>query len=109
MMSGKIIGFICFLIVGFLIISIGITDFFSKKAVGFWANAKVEAISDVKNYNRAVGTLFILYGLIFILLSVPLLYGQNSPFILLSILGIMAETIILMVIYTLVIEKKYKK
>ena len=56
-----------------------------------------------------MGKLFIVYGVIFILLGTPLLSGQNSPFILLSVVGIMIETIVTMAIYTLIIVKKYKK
>ena len=108
-MDGKIIGFIVWAIVGCFIIGIGISAFFSKKAVGFWANIKAEPINDIKNYNYAMGKLFIVYGVIFILLGTPLLSGQNSPFILLSVVGIMIETIVTMAIYTLIIVKKYKK
>jgi len=38
-----------------------------------------------------------------------LLKGQNSPGILLSILGVMLESIALMIVYTTVVEKKYRK
>ena len=93
-MDGKIIGFIVWAIVGCFIIGIGISAFFRKKAVGFWANIKAEPINDIKNYNYAMGKLFIVYGVIFILLSV---------------VGIMIETIVTMAIYTLIIVKKYKK
>ena len=108
-MDGKIIGFIVWAIVGCFIIGIGISAFFRKKAVGFWANIKAEPINDIKNYNYAMGKLFIVYGVIFILLGTPLLSGQNSPFILLSVVGIMIETIVTMAVYTLIIVKKYKK
>jgi len=63
----------------------------------------------VKKYNGAVSKLFIGYGIVFILLGLPMLSGQNSPWIILSIGGIMAESIAAMVIYTVVIEKKYRK
>lgn len=106
---GEIIGFIIWSIVGIIFMGIGISSFFSQKAVGFWANAKMYEVNDVKKYNHAVGKLWILYGVIFIILGLPLLSGQNSPFILLSIIGIMMETIALMTIYTLVITPKYRK
>ena len=41
-------------------------------------------------------------------LGIPLLAGQNSAWIILSILGVMAESIAAMAVYSLVIEKKYK-
>ena len=52
---------------------------------------------------------FVIYGVIFIALGLPLVSGQNSPFILLSVLGAMIETIVIMAIYSLCIEKKYKE
>ena len=108
-MDGKIIGFLGWVIVGCFLISMGITAFFKKNTMGFWANIKAAPVNDIKNYNYAVGKLFVLYGVVFILLGTQLLMGQNSPLILLSIVGVMIETIITMAIYSLVIEKKYKK
>lgn len=106
---GEMIGFILWAIVGCFIIGVGISAFFRKKAVGFWANVEVEPINDIKNYNGAMGKLFIAYGVIFVLLGLPMLSSQNSPFIILSVLGIMVETIAAMALYTLVIVRKYKK
>lgn len=80
-----------------------------KKKWVFWANASKFVVTDVKKYNGEVGKLFIGYGIVFILLGLPMLAGQNSPWIILSIGGIMAESIAAMVIYTVVIEKKYRK
>ena len=77
--------------------------------MGFWANAELFEVTDIKKYNRAMAKLFSTYGIFFILLGIPLLSGQNSPWIILSILGGMLETIIAMVVYTTVIEKKYRK
>ena len=104
--------FIAFLIwaaAGLLFIGIGIFDFFSKKQAGFWANAKMFEVTDVRKYNAAIGKLFIGFGIVFIALGLPLLSGQNSALIILSMFGVMAEAIFMMAIYTLVIEKKYKK
>ncbi len=106
---GNIIGFIIWTVVGCMIIGLGISAFFRKKAVGFWANIEVEHMNDIKNYNYAMGKLFIAYGIIFVLLGLPMLSDQNSPFIILSVLGIMAETIAAMIIYTLIIAKRYKR
>ena len=101
--------FIIWAIVGLLIIGIGINAFFSKKPVGFWANSKVVPVTDIKKYNSAVGRLFAGYGAVFILLGTPLLQEPFDALILLSVLGVMLETIIVMIIYTLVIENKYRK
>ena len=106
-MSGAEIGFIGWAVVGLAIICIGIRAMFSKKAVGFWANTNPIPVKDIMGYNRATGKLFISYGIIFVILGTPLLSGQNSPYVLLSALGVMFETIATMAIYSLVVEKKY--
>lgn len=108
-MDENMIGFVGWVLVGCFLIGIGVAAFFKKKAVGFWANMEAEPVSDIKNYNCAVGKLFVLYGVVFMLLGMPFLMGQNSPFILISIIGVMIETIIMMAVYSLVIEKKYRK
>ena len=101
------VGFVIWALVGVAIIVLGIRDLFSKKPVGFWANVETMKVNDVKGYNRATGILFIVYGVVFILLDLPLLDGQNTPLILVSILGVMFETIIIMAVYSLCIIKKY--
>lgn len=115
-MDGKImtemmIAFGIWFAIGLLFIVMGIYTFFSKKAqpMGFWANAKMFEVTDVRKYNAAMGKLFIGFGVVFIVLGIPLLSDQNSALILLSTFGVMAEVIFIMVIYVLLIEKKYKK
>ena len=102
-------GFIICAIVGCFFIGLGISSFFAKRAVGFWANSKMFEVNDIKGYNRAVGKLWCVFGIVFILLSLPMLYGQNSPLIMVTILGVVVEVLVLMIIYTQVIEKKYRK
>lgn len=75
---------------------------------GFWANAEMFEVSDVKAYNRAMGKLWCIFGIVFILLGIPLLLGGNSPYIIISILGCPAEAIAAMAVYVTVIEKKYR-
>ncbi|MBS7006837.1 hypothetical protein [Anaerostipes sp.] len=108
-MDGSIIGFIVWALCGCLMIGLGISAFFSKKAVGFWANIKTFPVNDIRGYNHATGKLFIIYGVIFIVLGMPLLCEQNTPYILLSVLGVMIETIAIMAIYSLSITKKYRE
>lgn len=104
------IAFLIWAAVGVAFIVLGIYDFFSKKPVafGFWANAEVFPVKDVRGYNRALGKLFIVFGVLFVLLGLPMLAGENSPWIVISILGVLAETIGTMVVYVTVIEKKYR-
>ncbi|MGN0416245.1 MAG: hypothetical protein ACI4FX_12285 [Agathobacter sp.] len=108
-MPGRHIGFVIWSIVGCLFIGLGIYSFFAKKAIGFWANAQMFEVTDLKKYNAAVGKLFIVFGMVFILLGLPLLAGQNSPWIFLSVIGALLECIIAMIVYTVVIEEKYRK
>ena len=108
-MDEKWIGFIAWFAVGVLMIGMGICALFSKKPVNFWANANIGEVNHCKRYNCAVAKLFCLYGIVFIVLGIPLLAGQNSAWIFLSVVGVMIESIMAMVVYTLVIEKKYKK
>lgn len=108
-MHGTRIGFVIWAIAGLFIAGIGVSAFFSKKAVGFWANVNIVPMKDVKKYNRAVGKLMIGYGLVFIGLGAPMLMDGGSPLIILSAVGVMMETIAAMIIYLLVIEKKYRE
>lgn len=103
--------FLIWLIFSALFIVYGIHAFRSKKNVpfGFWANAEVFAVKDVRAYNRAVGKLWCVFGIVLAFLGIPLLAGQNSPYAIISILGIMAEAIAAMVVYVVVIEKKYRE
>lgn len=105
------LGFLIWSLLGIAFIGLGIYAYFSKKerAFGFWANAKTVPMKDVKAYNRALAKLYIVYGVVFILLGLPLLAGQNSPLIILSILGAALSTIVLMGVYIIKIEGKYRK
>ena len=89
------IGFIIWSLFGVFIIGLGIKDMFSKNLVGFWANTETIKVKDVKGYNRATGRLFI--------------EGQNTPYILWSVIGVMVETIAIMAVYSLGIVKKYEE
>ena len=59
-MIGNIIGFVIWAIGGVIIIGLGISAYFSRKVVGFWANIKPISINDIAGYNRAVGRDFAL-------------------------------------------------
>lgn len=110
-MEGTMIAFIIWGILGCFFIGMGMYDMLSKKEVpfGFWANAETLPMENVKAYNRALGLLWIVYGVVFILLGIPLLQGQNSAGILITLLGTMFEAIAAMAVYVVVIEKKYRK
>ena len=108
-MTGSIVGFLVWSACGILLAVLGVCAFFAKKEVGFWANVKPIAVTDVRGYNRAVGKLFIIGGLAFILLGLPMLKGQNTAGIVLSMLGIVFGSRAMMIVYTVGIEGKYRK
>lgn len=101
--------FIPWVLMGCVFIGFGIRCFFSGKPVGFWANAKMFEVTDTGKYNRAMGKLWCVFGLLFALLGIPMLADQNSPFILLSVMGSLIWAISFMAVYELVIRRKYQK
>lgn len=105
------LAFIVWLALGVAFIALGVYAILSKKEVafGFWANAKMFPVQDIKGYNHAVGKLWCVFGIVFALLGIPLLPGQNTGYIIISILGCMAEAIAAMVVYVTIIEKKYRR
>lgn len=66
-------------------------------------------MKDVKAYNKALGKLWIVFGMIFALLGMPFLAGQNSGYVVATILGTMVLAIFTMVVYVTKIESKYRK
>ena len=110
-MEGRWIAFIIWALMGVLFIVMGIYDISSKKAkpFGFWANAEVASIEDVRGYNRALGILWCVFGVLFVLIGLPLLAGQNSGSIIISMLGTMFISIGAMIAYVVGIEPKYRK
>lgn len=107
----RIAAFIIWAVVALAAIALGIYIRKSKKAkpFGFWANAEAPEVTDVVAYNKALGKLWIVFGVGFALDGLPLLAGQNSALIMLSVVGAMFLAIGTMIYYTLAIETKYKK
>ena len=106
----EIMGFVIWVICGLLFVGIGIYDYRSKKQVGFWANFDVPEVEDVIGFNKAVGRLFITYGVVFILIGIPLIpsiFYKNILLVFIPIIGTVFETIWLMVYFVMKIEKDY--
>lgn len=110
-MEGRFTAFVIWGIIGVLFVIMGIYCFNTRKAkaFGFWANAELAPIEDVKGYNRALGILWCVYGVLFTLVGLPLLDGQDSGLIMIPILGAMLISIAAMAVYVVVIEPKYRK
>ncbi len=102
------VGFLMWFCVGCLFLLLGLWAWRSRKAVCFWANIETVPMKDVKAYNRAMGKLWVVYGIVFIFLGVPLLTG-NPLGIMITILGTLAECIGAMAVYLLVIQNKYER
>lgn len=107
-MSENVIGYLIWAAAGLLVAGIGIRAFFAQKPVGFFANAEPPQVTDVKKYNRATGMLMIAMGLVICLLGLPLLIPDGELWILLCIPVLMVSIIAAMVVYTLVIQQKYR-
>ena len=106
---GRIIGFVIWVLCSLLFVVIGIIAWNKKEPMGFWAQAEPPKVKNVKAYNRAVAKIWFFFAVVMLLLGLPLIFGgQNSPLIVLSILGSMFLAIAICVIYIFV-EKKYKE
>ena len=70
-MEERFMAFIIWAILGVLFIIMGIYCIKSKKAkaFGFWANTEVIPVEDVKGYNRALGKLWCVYGILFTIIA----------------------------------------
>lgn len=105
------VGFMIWSVCALPIFIFGIICMTSKKQkqFGFWANAAKFEVKDVRAYNRALGKLFMGFAVGLELLGLPIFAGDDSPLILLTLVGTMILSIVSMVIYTVVIEPKYRK
>lgn len=110
-MTEGIIAFVIWIMVSLVFVVIGVYDLRADTVVGFWSNGKRPEIAqeNIKAYNRAVGKLWIGFALFFMLLGLPLLAGDDSPLIVITLLGSLLAVVVLMAVYVLVIEKKYGK
>ena len=107
-MEENLLGFVMWCAVGGFFLGMAVYGWFAKKPVGFWANTEMFEVTDVRKYNRELARLFCVFGVVMIGLGIPILVGDPA-WIMLSVVGVMAETIAAMVVYCLVIEKKYRK
>lgn len=90
-----------------IFILFGIASWRSEKVVRFWNISQQIQVSDVKKYNRAVAKMWLVFSVLLAVTGIPILAGQNSAWIAITILGGMLWAIALMVVYTK-IEAKYR-
>lgn len=110
-MEGTAIAFIIWESIGAVIVLGGIYTMHSKRTrpFGFWANAEVFEVKEVKAYNKDLGKLWIVFGILFALLGMPFLAGQNSGYVAITILGTMILAVFTMAVYVIKIEGKHRK
>ena len=85
----------------------GIYAWLAKEPVRFWTVGQKIQVNSIKKYNRAVAKLWFLLTIGLAVLGLPLISGQNSAWIVVTILGTVFLSIIFMAVYTR-IEKKYR-
>ena len=109
--TGRMIAFVIWIICSLLFVVIGIYVMKNKKAkpFGFWANAKAPEVTDVEGYNKALGKLWIIFGVGFAIDGIPFLIEKHPALVIVSMIGAMFLCIGVMVYYTIAIEAKYKK
>ena len=100
-------GFIIWTIISIVFVYIGITTRRSSIPVNLFTFSDVPKVNDVKGYNRAVSNLWLVFTLLFEMIGISLLFiKQNSPFVILIVLGVVFLVIGMMVAY-IKIESKY--
>ena len=97
-----------------LFVVFGICALSAKKPMPFWthdrANDKEINISDVKAYNKAVALLYFIYAFTILILGVPMLFSrQNSAGFIIPVLGLPIASILMIAVYVICIEAKYRR
>ena len=105
-----IFGFVIWSIVFLVLLGIGIRAWKSNKAVGFYTGTKPPEVTDVRKYNRSVAILWFVYAGLFELLGLPFLFlKHNEVGFLWAVLGVVAITIALMIVYNRILRKYEQK
>lgn len=76
-MEQNIFFFIIFCIWGVIYVCLAIYIWFSKKAIGFWGNKKMFEVTDIRKYNHAMSKFYVVHGMVFIFLGLPLLVSAQ--------------------------------
>ena len=101
-------GFIIWTIISIVFVYIGITTRKSSIPVNLFTFSDVPKVNDVKGYNRTVSNLWLVFTVLFEMIGISLLFiKQNSPFVVLIVLGVVFLVIGMMVAY-IKIESKYR-
>ena len=101
-----IAAFLIWTVISLILLGIGILDWRSEKAVGFFTGVKPPEVTDIRKYNHTVAVLWFVYAFLFELLGLPFLFlKQNSAGFLLCVLCVPLISILLMIAYTVILAK----
>lgn len=101
-------GFFIWTLITLIFVYIGITIRKSNIPVNLFTFGDAPKVNDIKRYNKAVSNLWLVFTILFEMIGISLLFiKQNSPFIILIVLGVVFLVIGIMLAYTK-IESKYK-
>lgn len=100
--------FIIWTIISIVFVYIGITTRKSNIPVNLFTFGDVPKVNDIKGYNKEVSNLWLVFTILFEMIGISLLFiKQNSPLVILIVLGVVFLVIGMMVTYTK-IESKYR-
>ncbi|MDD5801839.1 MAG: hypothetical protein PUD31_05345 [Solobacterium sp.] len=101
-------GFFIWTLITLIFVYIGITIRKSNIPVNLFTFGDAPKVNDIKRYNKAVSNLWLVFTILFEMIGISLLFiKQNSPFIILIVLGVVFLVIGMMVMHTK-IESKYR-
>lgn len=103
-----IIAFVIWSMVSLLFFMISLSTWRAKREVGFFNGVKPPKMKNAIAYNHAVAKLWFVFGIIFEILGIPLLFiEQNSPIVFLIVIGVILLIIGTIIVY-LRIEQKHR-
>lgn len=101
-------GFFIWTLITLIFVYIGIIIRKSNIPVNLFTFGDAPKVNDIKRYNKAVSNLWLVFTILFEIIGISLLFiKQNSPFIILIVLGVVFLVIGMMVMHTK-IESKYR-
>lgn len=93
-----------------LFVVFGICTLLAKKPTVFWTHERKIKVRDVKAYNKALAFLYFVYAFTILILGVPMLFSrQNSAGFIIPVLGLPIASILMIAVYVICIETKYRR
>ncbi|MCI6846935.1 MAG: hypothetical protein SO237_07490 [Erysipelotrichaceae bacterium] len=101
-------GFFIWTLITLIFVYISITIRKSNIPVNLFTFGDAPKVNDIKRYNKAVSNLWLVFTILFEMIGISLLFiKQNSPLVILIVLGVVFLVIGMMVMHTK-IESKYR-